>query len=496
MPIYAICPICSKTIEIARLPKLTCPECGSQFGYAELQRKHLLVDEVAERTALNAAKDYFMNGDFSEALEHFKHVLESNQNSYAAKYYIMMCEMYLNEGKGDPYKVMPDVVDMIRQSLLTLSHANVTIEDKLAFITAMLSETKIIITRRLLDRDELFEKDIDEYRKLSISDLTVLLNLFTLDRELIMSFAPEVAKALSELVDCAIKVCYKAVQTVMHGNKLLTPNDADYKKLSALVNELCFFGHSLDPNFDSSPYSPDFTQNYGLNEKLLNKFEDFDRKNQANAKKHIIGDIKAYEALQAECAKMLKFTYLNCYRSMCSRQVARHAQLFFDGFELIYRLLLPNVVQVEGKHIEVRTNKYSDIEERCDMLTRFLVDAYELDENIIGAGLHAYYEKLYDIVSAYYVPEIEKMGKSKARNNLYYQQLLYDCACSCVPALRKYVDFSLDVDKVRAKLVKICRNATEEFLLHAGITIDEIEQSNFFRPMLHISNALVEEENA
>lgn len=496
MAIFAICPICSKTIEIERQPKLTCPECGSQFGYAELQRRRLTIDERSERSELAVAKDYFVNGEFMSAQQHFKLALEANGNSYAAKYFVMLCDIYLHEaGDSEEYDAMSAVVDMIRQSLSMLAQSNVSVADKLAFITAMLAETKIIITRRLNERDELFNSDIDSYRKKTVSDLTKLLDLFKIEREQIMSFAPEVSAALYEIVDCAIKVCYKAVQTVMVGNELKTPSDVDYKKLASLCNELCFLGHSFNSYFDSSPYSPDFTQNYEYNKDVLVRLKAFDENNKANAKRNAIGDIDAYESLLEECEKALEFTYLSCYRSLCSRQVARHAQLFFDGFELLYRLLMPRVALLDGKKIEVRTFTFADISERCDMLTRFLVDAYELNPEAISTGLHEYYEKLHEIVSAYYLPEMDKLLKNNNRNNLYYQQLLYDCACSCAPALKKYVDFSDETDKVRVKLVKICKTTIEDFLLRAGITIDEIEQSNFYRPILQISNALVEEEN-
>lgn len=504
MPLYAVCPACSKTIEIERLPKLACPDCGSRFGYAELQQKHLIVDERAEKREITAAKDYFLNGEFTSALEHFNRALQANANSYAAKYFTLLCDIYLHDAGGaksneaasdKPYDVIAAIVNMIRQSLLTLSRGNATVADKLAFISAMLSETKALIIERLSARDEMFKNDIDEYRKQSISDLTTLLDLFKIEREQIMSYAPEVINALAALVDCAIKICYKAVQTVKVGDELITPNDDDYKKLSSLCNELCFLGHSFNPYFDSAPFSPDFTPNYIYNKKVLSKLKEFDDKNKSAAKKNAATDIAGYEALLSECDKALKFTYLNCYRSMCSRQVAQHAQLFFDGFDLVYRLLLPRVAMVDKAQTEVRAVKYADMTERCDMLTRFLVDAYELDDSI-GVGLHEYYKKLYDIVSTYYLPEIDKLSKSKDRNNSQYQKLLYECACSCVPALKQYVDFSAETDKVRVKLVKICRDSTEEFLLHSGMSIDDIEQSNFYRPLLQISNALVDEENA
>ncbi|MDE6028917.1 MAG: hypothetical protein K2F90_01175 [Clostridiales bacterium] len=503
MPLYAVCPVCLKTIEIERLPKLVCPDCGGRFGYAELQNRHLIVDERTEKKEINAAKDYFLNGEFTSALEHFNRALLANANSYAAKYFSLLCDIYLHDDAKNadtvsdkPYDIIAAIVDMIKQSLEPLSRSNAAVADKLAFVTAMLSETKALIVERLGERDEMFKNNIGEYRKQSISDLTTLLDLFKIDREKIMSFAPGVVNALAALVDCAIKICYKAVQTVKVGDEIITPDDGDYKKLSSLCNDLCFFGHSFNPYFDTAPYSPNFTQNYNYNKTVINKLKEFDSNDiKISAKKHLIADIKGYEALLAECANALRFTYLSCYRSMCSRHVAQHAQLFYDGFELVYRLLLPRVAAVDKKQVELHAVKYFDMTERCDMLTRFLVDTYEIDDTIT-TGLHEYYEKLYEIVSTYYLPEIDRLAKGKDNNSFAnYQRLLYECACSCAPALRKYVDFSVETDKVRVKLVKICRDATEEFLLRSGMSIDDIEQSNFFRPLLQISNALVDEEN-
>ena len=154
MPLHAVCPVCLKTIEIERLPKLVCPDCGSRFGYAELQGKHLIVDERAEKKEITIARDYFLNGEFMSALEHFNRALVANANSHAAKYFSLLCDIYLNDNGYDkssdtmsekPYDVIAAIVDMIRQSLLTLSRGNATVADKLAFITAMLSERKVLI---------------------------------------------------------------------------------------------------------------------------------------------------------------------------------------------------------------------------------------------------------------------------------------------------------------------------------------------------------------
>ncbi len=500
MPVLAICPYCSKTIKIERIPRVSCTDCGTEFGFAELQRKHLLVDSRTEAAELVTAKEFFTNGEFISASEHYKRALAANKNSYTAQYFVLLCDIYMHEADngitGDnEYDAMTAIVNMVKQSLIVLSHANITVADKLTFIHAMLAETKVIITRRLTSRSDLFDNDIEKYRKVSIDDLTKLLDLFKIDRELIMSFSPEVSITLTEIVDCAIKTCYKAVQTVAVGEDIISPNDDDYRRISALCNELCFFGNSFSLDFNGSSYSPDFSQNYMLNEKVLSRFAKFDDADKLNAKKLLVGDIAEYNSILEECVKALKFTYLNCYRSLCSRQVAQHAQLFYNGFDLLYRLLMPRVVPVDKKQYEVHVPKFADIADWCDILTRFLVDAYELDE-VVGKSLHEFYERLLQIVTEYVIPEMEKFSKFKTEaDRLAFQKAVFNCACCCAPALHKYVDFSAEADKTRNKLVKICKGATEGFLLHSGLSINEIEQSNFFRPILQISTAVMDEYN-
>lgn len=499
MAMPVICPACGKTISVERVPKITCSECGHSFGYAELQKKRLIIDTAAESAAVEKASNAFRNGEYLNAAQHFARALEINPNSYSAQYFVSLCDIYLHEDDGK-YDVMEKAVKLLSDVLGTLKRSNAEIGQKLRFVVAMLDEVKIIIMRVLTGRENLFENNIAEYRKQSVADLTTLLELFKTDRETIMSYSPDVCRSLMEIADCAIKTCYKTVQAVAIGEEIYSPSDAIYKKVSSLCNDYCFFAHELDPAFNAKDYAPDFTQNYMFNEKVLSRFAEFDEANKLNAKKYIVGDGSEYEDILAEALKALNFTYLDCYRSMCSRQIKQHERLFYGGLEMVYRLLLPYVVISENKQPEIRAPKYNDIADRCDILTRFLVDSYELDE-LVGKSLREFYEKLYGVVNMYYVPEIDKLSKIvnklkgfKSEEYYVYQQLLFDCACCCAPALRKYVDFSAEQDKNREKLVKICKTATEDFFLFCDIPVAEIEQSNFFRPILQISMGVMQEE--
>ncbi len=157
-----------------------------------------------------------------------------------------------------------------------------------------------------------------------------------------------------------------------------------------------------------------------------------------------------------------------------------------------------------GAAVNIRIGKFVEIVDWCDMLTRFLVDSYELSDHVAQMQ-HDYYEQLLYILENYIVPETDKAAKALNKLNsqgavdessrYICRRYLFDVCVCCVPALKKYVDFSTGRDKTREKIVKICKDAYENFILFAGMPIEEIEQSNIYRPLMQISNALLDEDN-
>ncbi|MCM1367391.1 MAG: hypothetical protein NC184_01075 [Roseburia sp.] len=467
--------------------------------YTDISRKKLLVDTGLEVSEIKLAKDLFVNTDFLGAAEHFKKALEANKNSYLSQYFASLCEIYLKESNQN-FDVMERVIYTVKSSLTLMSRANVTVDDKLAFIIAMLAEIKIIVINRLNSYDDIYETDVVTYRKKAIADLQKLMELFKIDGELLMTFSPTITGYLMEIIDCAIKVCYKAVQTVAIGGELYLPTNLEYKQLVMLCNDYCFFAQSFDPQFNARNYVPDFAQNTMLNEKVLSRFEEFDESNKANAKKFLIGDITEYNEILEECKKAITFTYRSCYRSMCSRHCDQHLHLLVDGLNLLYRILMPRAVMVDKKHVMLQIGNFSDIVDWCNTLTNIIFDLKNYDENS-DRSLQEFYAKVLDIVEMYFMPEFEKSAKlvnkmqaTRGDDFKYYEKLLYTSACCCMPALKTYVSYTAPgKDKSRAKLVKLCKMICEEFLLLWGYKIDDLEQSNFYRPILDLYNAVLEE---
>lgn len=507
MTALAICPYCKKTTVInvasASADKQSagnsvCSICGHELNYEELRAKNLLIDAETEAREFALAKNYFANTEFMSAMQHFEKALAANRNSYLSQYFVKICEIYINETSAT-FDVMGAAIETVKVSLELLSRSGVTINDKLTFITAMLNEIKIIIINKLRSDTDIFETDIEEYRKRKIFDLQKLLALFKTDGELMMTYSPAVTNVLLEIADNAIAVCHKTVQTVAIGEDLHSPTKEEYRLLSQLDNDYSFFATSYASDYDARKYTPDFEQNTMLIDKVNDRLAKYDAKNRANAKKFITGDIEEYEDIIAECEKAVKFTYLNCFKSLCDPKYVKRKALLKDGLVLLYRILTPRVTASDKKKYNMYLEKFVFLSDKFEMLSKFLDAECEFD-NFASGSLRAFYQKLYDIVDMYFVAEydkyskiIDKLKQSRDEEFSYYEKFLYNTAVCCASALTAFVSFDDGKDKNRAKIVKICKQASEEFLMLWDYKIGDLEQSNIYRPILDIYNAVLKE---
>ena len=497
MAISAICMHCLKTISVEGV-QTVCPDCGQPLNVDELKRNGLLIDRNVEASEFAIARESFRNAEFLSASEHFNKALSANKNSYLSQYYVRLCDIYLNENLPN-FDVMRSAVEAITSSLELVPRSGVSINDKLNFIVATLTEIRIIISNRLKYGDELFESDINAYRAEKIHDLTTLLNLFKTDGELLMTYSPNVVAVLSEIADLAIAVCHKAVQSVIIGDELYTPSDSEYQKLASLLNDYNFFATSFSADYDINKYTPDFEQNVALNESVKARLEKFDANYKHDAKRFIVGNEQEYKSIMEECEKALTLTYYNCFKAFCEPELEERIMLLKDGLEFSYRLLMPYLTVIDKKKYVVVDN-YVNICDKLEMLSLFLDEEDKFGKSAVES-LHTFYLKLYILVESYFVDVYEKYSKivnklkeSPDKEFEYYGTILFKTAVCCACALKKYMPFAKEKDRSRMKLAKFCRLATDEFLLLCDYSISELEQSNLYRPILDISNAVLNED--
>ncbi len=498
MAISAICMHCLKTISIEPIGQTVCPDCGRPLNTAELKKNGLVIDAAREASEFALAKDCFKNTEFLSASEHFRKALDANKNSYLSQYFIRLCDIYLNESLPK-FDIMRSAVDAVVSSLDLVSRSGVSVNDKLNFVVAMLTEIRIIILNRLNSGDEKYETDIKAYRAEKLKDLGTLLELFKIDGELLMTFSPNVKTILFEIADRAIAVCHKTIQSVIIGEELFVPSENDIKKLQSLCNDYCFFATSFSADYDVKKYTPDFTQNDLLNEKVKSRFEKFDAKNKSNARKFIVDDVKEYNAILSECDKALTFTYYNCFVSMCDPKLEKRGDLIKEGLLFLYRIFTPRIVIGDKKRVEIHIDKFVNLYDKFGMFSKFLDDA-ELFGKYGSESFKMFFARLHGIIDLYFTDIydkhtkiIDRLKQTRGEDFEYYEKILLNTAVACACALNEFVPYSKEKDKNRARLVKICKLATDEFLMLRDYNISELEQSNIYRPILDISNAVLKE---
>lgn len=500
MVIEAICPFCKKTIRFDDRLKPICSECGQPLVMSDLRSKGFIVDHKSEATEIAIAKDYFKNTEFLTAMLHFEKVLTYNANSYIAKYFMQLCDIYLNE-ETPGYDVIEHTVQAISTSLLLMSRSTSTIGDKFNFIYAMLTETKIIICNKLKSHSDLYAEDISKFRTTIIFELKALEPLFKIDGELMMTYTREVSGVLMEICDIAILLCHQAVQSTIVGDMLLAPTDFEYKTLATFNNSFSYFANMLDADYDIKKYTPDFSQNNLLNDKVMNALIKFDANNKSRSKRFIISEPEQYNEIIDECKLALNLTYDNCFKSLCDPSYVKRIVLLKDGLQLLFRLLKPRVIVSDKKRVSITIGKFVEIADLFGMLDEFVRALSEYD-NTVNDLLHDFYQELCDIFDDYFDSEYDKFTKFvnklkdlRDENYEYYKNFLFDSVCSLAVSLNKFVKSAPTKDRCRQKLVKLCKRACEEFLLLCDYKIDEIDQSNFYRPLLNIYNAVLVESD-
>ena len=496
--IPVICLHCHKTISVDKRPNLSCPECGGFVNLLMMQRHGLIIDKAKEESELNIATDYFKNAEFMSASEHFRKALKANKNSYIAQYFISVCDIYLNNSSS--MNVVEMAINAVTSALKLMERAGATPADRQSFVTAMLSEIKIIIINRLNSHDELYEYDINKYREAVIADLKKAIELFRIDSENIMSYLPPVSAALVTIADSAIALCHKAVQTLAIGAELCSPSDTEQAALTTLRNEFYAFAQTLDGGYSAKKYAPDFSQCCLLNENVADRLQKFDTANKPYAKKHIIGNTEEYNSIIKDCEKAVEFIYRVCFTSMCDTDSAERNALLEVGLSFTERLLTPRIVASDKKRAEIDIGEKIVMENLCGVFSKFLHALDDAGNSVVAtAVLHRLYETLYDAAETYFTPVYDKFNKrfNKIKENYddeyaYCERFLFASAIITAPALSAYIDYDYKC-KNRSRLVKLCKNASDAFMMLNDYNVERLENSQSYSTILDICKAVMQE---
>ena len=476
-----------------------CPICGQALGLQYLEENHLMIDTAAADEEYRLANQYFENTDFLSAGEHYKKVLLHNPNHYLADYYAHLCEIYENDDKPD-YNLPKGIIEALTASIDKLSLSQVNWNAKLDFLNSVLHQTHIILSSHFNRIYEAYEKtemwDILRDKCLQIAN--AVKELSNIDKEHLMAFDGSVAKALISIADLAICACQKVVQPhLLKESTLDLPTDFEYEKAKSAYETLLFYATSLDAQYTFSSYKPDYTGNLLYNESVISKLNHYNNENRSNHKKLLSTPSDALDAFRAEAEIAVKYSYHTCFKGLYAPQndQARIA-IINDSISFCFELLMPRVFIGEDKHVLIEVKTYADANDLAFYLNGFLSEFADYNRRLTAEYLNRFYKQLFELTRTYfavvynsYNKFVNKIKESRDEEFHYYNEFLHQIIYSAAFALQEIVSFDDHMLGDRIKLLKLGKQATEEFLLLNDYRIEELEHSAKYSDVLDIFNA-------
>ena len=504
MNFYAICPFCKKSIFVEENLSggYACPICGQALGIAYLEENHLIIDAAAADEEYRLANQYFENTDFRAAGEHYKKVLGYNPNHYLADYYAHLCDIYENEDKPD-FNLPKGIVEALQAAVDKLSLSQVTLSAKTEFLHSVLHQTHIILSSHFNRIYEAYEKtemwDILRDKCLRIANAVKELTI--IDKEQLVAFDGSIAKALISIADLAICACQKVVQPhLLKESKLDLPTDFEYEKAKSAYETLLFYATSLDAGYTFSSYKPDYTGNLLYNESVISKLNRYNNENRSNQKKLLSTPSTELDGFRADAEIAVKYSYHTCFKGLYApkNDQARIA-IVNDSISFCFEMLMPRVFIGEEKHVVIEVNSYADAKDVAFYLRGFLTEFADYNRRLTAEYLNRFYRQLHEITRTYfavvynsYNKYVNKIKEARGEEYHYYNDFLHQIVCSCAPALKEIVSFDDHAVADRIKILKLGKQAAEEFLLLNDYRIEELEHSAKYSDVLDVFSAFDE----
>ncbi|MDE7395822.1 MAG: hypothetical protein K2M95_06865 [Clostridiales bacterium] len=498
---YAICPFCKKSIFVEENLSggYACPICGQALGLSYLQTHNLIINTEAANEEYRLAHQYFENTDFFAAGEHYKKVLTYNPNHYLANYYAHLCDIYEHEDKTD-FNVPKAIIEALKSSIDKLSLSQVKLNDKIEFLNSVLNQTHIILSSHFDRIYEAYEKTEmwDILRDKCLNIASTVKELTDIDKEQLMVFDGSIAKALISIADLAICACQKIVQPhLMSASQLDLPTDYEYEKAKGLYSNFLYYATALDPKYNFSSYKPDYTGNLLYNESVISKLNRYNYENKAAQKKLLSTPSAELDSFRSDAAIAIKYSYHTCFKGLYTpkNDQARIA-LINESISFCFETLMPRVYIGEEKRVDIDIKNYARATDVAFYLNRFLNDFAEYNRRLAAEYVNRFYKQLHELTKLYfsivyssYNKYVNKIKESRGKEYRYYKNFLYQIICCCALALKDIVSFDQHTLNERIKILKLGKQATEEFLLLNDYHIEELEQSAKYSDVLDVFNA-------
>lgn len=499
---YAICPICGKSIFIGESSdnQAVCSVCGQALDLSALRDKGDVIDVEAVAEEYKRAWDCFTNSDFKEAEIRFRKVLTYNRNHYLADYYAAVCEIYENEDKPE-YNVPARLCGAIVGSADKLELCRVGIQARIDFLRAVFGQTHIILSAHLSRIYENFEKtemwDIVRDKCLDIA--AGVYGIANIDKERLAVFDPEISRLLVRIADLAVCACRKTVQPHIYAQaKLDLPTDYQYEKAESYYRLLTYFISSLDSAYESA-YKPDYTANLLFNESVTQKLDAYEKQNRERRKKHMSAVGGAWETFCKDAELAVKYSYHTCFKALIGSTKDTEQAALSDAAVLFgFALLLPRFYTDSEKKVLANVLPQEKTKDLAFCLNRFLSEIAKENAKRAESYANDFFRRIYDATRYHftsvmnaYEKSLDKLKESQNSEYRYLKNFLHGIIHCCALGGSEIVSAGAASERIR--LLKLGKQATEEFLLLNDYKVEELEQSVKYSDVLDLYNAFDED---
>jgi len=326
-------------------------------------------------------------------------------------------------------------------------------------------------------------------------------SFIALDKELLLVFNPDSAKAIVSLVNLGIGACIKATQArAVNDVTISVPLDEDFDTATKIYGNLLYYAQSLDPNYSIESHRPDFITLGLYNRDALSQIDKYntgrgskDRAAFISIKGEILNHLKEH------CKTALSYTYNILYKNLYTKKGdPLRIDLLTHGISFCLELLVPRIHQNAYKRVIFESMPYQELQQIAPYLDAFLFELAETNKKLAIITLEDFYTDLtemtqmyFTIVSKTHTKSINRLKTFKGKEFHYYIDFLVNVIFASSMGLLDVIEFKPQKSKNRLALLKMGKRASEEFLLLNDYKIDELEKDPLYSSVILIYNQIL-----
>jgi len=476
--ILAICPHCAKNIQLASdsFEDAECPFCEGNFSAELLRMKNAFINVEEANKIYDIGKQSFTNGDFREAITHYKKALELNQNHYLSFYYSGLCEIYENANNPGNDKVM-QLLRLLKYSLVKLDSAQPDINTKKQFALAIIHEIHMMVKVEFENVFMHFSESngIKPVRYRLIQLAKYVASFVSIGKDMLVTFDPEIANEVLQLTNMAIFAIIKSTMSVAPSDAVVNaPTDEEYDVAKKIYDSLEAFILTLDPSYTIENHKPDFSALVQFNkETVLHIKKYYDAIGPKNRKRYLSIKGEFLKQLTVHCDVAAQYTFFMLHRNLYyNSSDPLRKEMLVQAINFCFELLYPRIEENSASIASFSAVPHRTQLSVAPYLEVFLAELDEKAKKLTQSSMEDFWAKAYAMTNFHYenmskmfAPKIDSKKLAADKELQRYSKFLCNIIIAASMGLSSTIEYPQDKNKDRIALLKVGEKAANEFFM-------------------------------